>query len=424
MKFRKILLGSVTLLSALTLGACGSNSTDESGSSSDGVTLTFWNGFTASDGEILQDIVDEFNATNEKNITVEMDVMTWANLNEKLPPAISSGTAPDFFALNYPDFAQYVENGAVQSLDDFWEYDGVDKSDFTDTAVDLGVVNEEQFFIPMQVQGMYLYWNKDLFGDAGLDTETPPVTWEQLTEMAPQLANSANNVSGFVFNNDGTAPLYNWIIANGGSLVNDDYTESEFSSPETLEVLEAIQQMIYVDKAGPESISGAEMDNLMNAGQLAIEINGPWLNNGLKANEINYGVTTLPQISASGTKTAILDGVGYAIPSSTDDSKKEAIYEFLKYWTSTEVGKKWSIDNGFPAYLNSVAEDEEVKNNEIVSELSKQMEYAEPFLPGFTQISAINNDIINPLIEKLLAGEDPETLMNNADQEINNLLNQ
>ena len=57
--------------------------------------------------------------------------------------------------------------------------------------------------------------------------------------------------------------------------------------------------MIHVDKTGPESISGAEMDNLMNAGQLAIEINGPWLNNGLKANEIDYNVTTLPQGSDS-----------------------------------------------------------------------------------------------------------------------------
>lgn len=424
MRFKKFLLGSMALASAGMLAACGGGSSSSGGDSGDAVTLTFWNGFTASDGEILQDIVDDFNKSNDKNITIEMDVMTWANLNEKLPPAISSKTAPDFIALNYGDFAQYVENSAVQTLDDFWDYDGVDKSDFTETAVDLGVVDEKQYFIPMQVQGMYMYWNKDLFEKAGLDAAEPPKTWEELTEMAPKLADSSTNVSGFVFNKDGTAPLYNWMLANGGKLVNDDYTKSEFDSPENLKTLKAIQQMIHVDKAGPESISGAEMDNLMNAGQLAIEINGPWLNNGLKANEINYSVTTLPQATEDGEKTAILDGVGYAIPASTDSNKKEAIYEFLKYWNTTEIGKKWSIENGFPAYLNSVAEDDEVKNNEIVSELSKQMDYAEPFLPGFSKIAAINNDIINPLIEKLLAGDDPEKLMKDADKAINDLLNQ
>lgn len=48
-------------------------------------TLTFWNGFTSTDGEVLQQIVDDFNATNEWNITIEMDVMPWATFNEKLP---------------------------------------------------------------------------------------------------------------------------------------------------------------------------------------------------------------------------------------------------------------------------------------------------------------------------------------------------
>ena len=152
MKLNKILLASLSLASIGVLAACGGGNSASDGDSGDGVTLTFWNGFTASDGEILQDIVNDFNESNDKNITIEMDVMTWANLNEKLPPAISSKTAPDFIALNYGDFAQYVENGAVQSLDDFWSYEGVDKSDFTETAVELGVVNEEQYFVPMQVQ--------------------------------------------------------------------------------------------------------------------------------------------------------------------------------------------------------------------------------------------------------------------------------
>lgn len=421
--WKKILGTSLVLASSLLLlSACGGGEKKAADSDGEKTKLTFWNGFTASDGEILQEIVNDFNKENDKGITIEMDVMTWANLNEKLPPAISSKTGPDFMLLNYGDFAQYVKNGAVQSLDDFWDFDGVDKSDFTKTAVELGIVDEKQYYIPMQVQGMYTYWNKDLFKAAGLDENNPPRTWDELTEMAPKLTDASKNVSGFVFNKDGTAPLYNWILANGGKLVNDDYTKSEFASPQTLEVLKKIQTMIHTDKTGPESISGAEMDNLMNAGQLAIELNGPWLNNGLKKNEINYGVTTIPQLVAGKNEHAILDGVGFGIPASTDDSKKDAIYEFIKYWNTTEIGKKWSIENGFPPYLKSVSEDAEVKADPIVSELGKQIEFAEPFLPGFDKLPSINNDIMNPLIEKLLAGDDPEKLMNDADKAINDML--
>lgn len=421
-KWKKLLISAVTVLSvSLLVVGCGKKNTADKGAKDGAVNLTFWNGFTASDGEILKGIVDDFNKTNDKKITIKMDVMSWANFNEKLPTAITSKTAPDFVALNYGDLANYVANGALQPLDDFWQYKGVDKNNFTKTSVSLGVIDKTQWFIPMQVQGMYTFWNKDLFKAAGLDPETPPTTWDELSKMAPKLTNASKNVSGFVFNKDGSAPLYNWILANGGSLVNADYTKSTFASPQTLEVLKTIQKLIHVDKTGPESIGGAEMDNLMNAGTLAIELNGPWLNNGLKANEINYGVTTLVQ-GNTGKKTAILDGVGYAIPASTDKSKKDAIYEFLKYWNSTEIGKKWSIKNGFPAYLNSVNADKEVKDNPIVAELSKQMDYAKPFLPGFDKLATINNDVINPLIEKLTAGEDPEKLMNDADAAINKII--
>ncbi|GIN70638.1 ABC transporter substrate-binding protein [Bacillus sp. J14TS2] len=404
------------------VAACGGK--DKKNAEKEGeISLTMWNGFTASDGEILKEIVKDFNESNDKGITVKMDIMTWANLNEKLPSAISAKSAPDFILLNYGDFAQYVKNGAVQPLDDFWEVDGVNKEDFSDTAMQLGQIDGGQYFIPMQVQGMYLFWNKDLFEAAGLDPESPPETWDELVEMAPKLTDTSKNVSGFALPKEGNPILYNWILDNGGQLANNDGTKSAFASDETLEVLEKIQTMIHDQKVGPESISGAEVDNLMNAGQLAIEINGPWLNNGLKKNEINYGVKTLP-LGSDGKEQAILDGVGFGIPSSTDSSKKDAIYEFIKFWNTTDIGKKWSLENGFPPYLKSVSEDQEIKDNEIITELYKQIEYAEPFMPGSYKIPSINNDVINPMIEKVLAGEDPKKLMDKANEEVNKILSE
>ena len=239
--------------------------------------------------------------------------------------------------------------------------------------------------------------------------------------MAPKLTNASKNVSGFAIPKEGNAILYNWILNSGVALTNEKGTKLDFASDETLEVMKKVQKMIYEQKAGPESISGADVDNLMYAGQLAIEINGPWLNNGLKKNEVNYGVTTLPT-GNDGTKQAILDGVGFAVPSSTEESQKEAVYEFIKYWNTTEIGKKWSMDNGFPPFLKSVADDSEVKGDKIVSELSKQIDYAKPFMIASPKFSQLNTDIVNPMIEKLLAGEDPEKLMNDADKEIKNLL--
>lgn len=386
------------------------------------VELSFWNGFTASDGEILQRIVNEFNESNEKGINISMEVMTWANFNEKLPPSIVANSAPDFVLMNYSDFSSYVSNGTMQPMDDFFEYEGVNKDDFVETSLELTQLDGTQYFIPMQIQGMYLYWNKDLFEAAGLDPDTPPKTWDELVEFGIQLTDESKNQFGFALPYDGYQPFSNWLLANGGSIANEDYTESTFASDGTLETLQEIQTLISENKGGPATISGAEADNLLNSGQLAMYINGPWLNNGLKANEINYGVTGVPQGTTDGEPQAILDGVGFGVPVSTPEDKKEAIYEFVKYWNTTEIGKTWSLENGFPPYLQSVAEDEEVLADPIVSELYKQIEYATPFMPTSTTLPAINGDVIRPLLENVMSGSDVQTEMDNADASIQMLL--
>lgn len=414
---------SIILFSLLFLVACGSESdASMTKKENEKTELVFWNGFTASDGEILQEIVDDFNQTNESDIDIQMEVMTWSNFNERLPTSITAGSGPDFVLMNAVDFSQYADKGAVKSLDSFWDHEEVDQDNFESSAVDLGVIDGTQYFIPMQVQGMFTYWNKDLFENAGLDPEVGPTTWEDVMRMALEVVNPSENIHGFTINHDGNAILYNWLVQNGGQILNEDQTESAFASNETLEVLENIREIVYEKKSGPEYISGAELDNLLMSGQIAMHMNGPWLNNGLIANEINYGVTTVPQVNPE-SPYAVLDGVGFGIPSSTEDNKTEAIYEFVRYWNTTEVGKKWSTENGFPAYLKSVQEDSEIKENEIVSELTKQLDFAEPLYPGNVDMPTINADIIEPMLEELLTGGDPEELMNRAHEDINKLVN-
>lgn len=449
-KWKRVIAGLLAVGMVLGTTACGGNSgnkvetsessdesSDESGNennvesneesneeSSEVTTLTFWNTFTASDGDVLRAIVDDFNATNE-SVQIDMEIMQMGNFSEMLPPAISTGTAPDFVVLPFLMLADYVSNGTLKEMDNFWNYDGVDKSDFMEGAVTLGTIDGTQYFIPMSINTLYLYWNKDLFKNAGLDENTPPETWNELAEMATKMTDVEKNISGYAFpiQGNGNDILYNWMIQNGGRLLSEDYTKSEFASSQNLEILKAIQQMIVTDGVGPQAVAGSEADNLMNAGQLGLFINGPWLNNGLQANEINYGVATIPQVNPE-EKRAILAGTGFAIPASTDESKVDAIYEFVSFWNSKEAGTKWSLETGFPPVLHTVANNPEVMNNPIVSQLIEQVGFAEPFLPGFSKRTVVNNDIINPMIEQLLQGEDPEELMNKAHDAINELLAQ
>lgn len=419
---KKIGVTAAAAVAALALAACGSKSSDSGSSSSNKTTtITFWNGFTSTDGDILKGIVKDYNATNKDHVKVKMDIMTWDNFNQKLPTAITAKKAPDFVAMNYADMSSYVSNGTMKSIGDFYSQKGVNKSDFTSGSRKLGVIDGKTYFVPMQVQGMYVYWNKDLFKKAGLDPNTPPSTWEELATDAKKISKLGNNVQGFVMPKDGSAIMYNLLQDNGAKLLSSNQKKSALTSDATKKSLDYLQDLIYTSKVGPKNISGAEADNLMLAGSVGIYINGPWLNSGLKKNDINYGITTLVQAN-KGDQTAILDGVGFGIPTSTDDSKTKAIYSFLKYWNTTKIGKKWSSENKCAPYLKSVASDKDIKADPLVSTMYKQIQYAKSYYPGNKNISNITTNVTNPMIEKVLAGGNTTDAMKSASKQINDVL--
>lgn len=424
---KKITAGFMAAAMLLSLTACGASKEEKKpeaeGKENGAVTLTFWNGFTGADGEVLRDIVDDFNAANDKNITIEMDIMPWDNFNEMLPTAVTSGTAPDFALMQARDTPQYVQNGALQPMDSFWEFEGVDKSNFNEESIKMGILDGKQYSIAMQLQTFYLYWNKDIFQAAGLDPEQPPKTWDELVEIAPKLADPEKNVSGFLVPYNIGNVLFSWIKSAGGNVLNEDYTKSEINSPENLEVLKTMQSLVQ-EQGGPDVISNPEIFNLMNAGQLGMLIAPPFMVSGLETNEINFGVTSIPQQTEDCEKVAMAEAVGFVIPKCTDESKLDAIYEFVSYWNTTEIGKRWALEAGFPPYLKSVAEDPEVQEDEIIAALTEQVSYAELYLPQFVNRLALEKDAITPMLERLMQGEDPEMLLKEADDAINKIISQ
>lgn len=194
------------------------------------VTLTFWNGFTSTDGDVLQQIVNDFNESNEYNVTIEMDAMPWATFNEKLPAAIASGNAPDFVLCSTGYYVPYVESGSFQDVSDFYELPGVDKADFDPNIVDLLYYDDLCVGIPMQVISHYLYWDKDLYAAAGLDPETPPKTWEEIMKNAEILTDKSKNQYGFNVPTDNNVVPQYAMYAYGGSYTNADETEALLNS--------------------------------------------------------------------------------------------------------------------------------------------------------------------------------------------------
>lgn len=417
-----LLIGCITAsLAGCNTGSpmAGKEKGDES-ESGDGITIQFWNSFTGTDGDVLREIVNQYNEENDKNITIEMDIMPADSMEEKLPAAIASETAPALIVKGNFLTATYAENNIISPVDDFFEATGSDKENFSTESLETLQYEGKQMMIPMQVQSTFLYWNKDLFEAAGLDPETPPATWEEVAEYAKKITDPSKKIYGIGLPVSG-APCYfdAMFKANGGEVFSEDGTSSVVNSPENLKTLEYIQELAKNGDT-PVGSTGADTDNLMLAGQMGIYCGGPWLISGLKEAEINFGVTGMP----AGDKEAagVIEVQGFGVTSTCSEAEKEAAYDFIAYWNTDEISREWSLRNGYPPYLNSLAEDEEIQQDEIVSALSTISDFGFSFAPGIQEASQVNDDILFPMIENVIAGNDPQSELEQADEKINELL--
>ncbi|MBR0428484.1 MAG: ABC transporter substrate-binding protein [Lachnospiraceae bacterium] len=428
---RKIMSGLLAGVMAMSIFAgCGSTAStgsvsDEANGSkgaasdaSEATTISFWCNFTGSDGDVLREIVDNYNATNTDNVKVEIDIMDYGTLQSKLPTAISTGTGPSFILAGVELIKQYKENDMIEPIDDFWDVTGVDKSNFNQNVLDKSYFDGTQYGVPMQYNLQYLYYNKDLFKAAGLDPETPPTTMDELEKAAVACTDEANGIYGLGLPvNYGNYVEYLW--ANGGDVVSLDGKENLLNSEENVKTLTWIQKMIN-EGVSPKALDAGEADTMFQAGRLAMYTSGPWNINGLNQLGVNYGITAIP----AGTAGAFSPegGCSWMLTKGADEATKQAAYKFMAYWLSDDVLKEWSNRNGFPVWSNTVLQDSDIQANEILADVSAASTIGRDYHLTLDCGSQIDADVMQPMMEKILSGEDVKDSLDEASKKLDEVL--
>lgn len=383
------------------------------------VTLTLWAPFTGSDGDVLREIISNFNETNTDGITVEIDIMDNDTLQAKLPTAVSTGTGPSFVLVGIEFLKQYADNGLIEDISDFWETQGIDPKNFYENVLAKSYVEDTLYGVPMQYNLQYLYYNKDLFAAAGLDPENPPATLEELEAAAIACTDPSKKQYGLGLPTD-YAAYCEYLWANGGDVINVEGTENLLDSQANVDTLTWIQKLVNIDQVSPAGLTAADADTMFQSGQLAMYTSGPWNINGLTQLGVNYGITAIP--GGSDGAYSPEGGCSYMLTKGADAATKEAVYTFMAYWLSDDVLKEWSGRNGFPVWSYSVLEDEEIKSNAILSSVSAASEIGRDWHLGLAIGSQIDNDVMKPMMEKILSGADVAQSLKEASDTLDDVI--
>lgn len=405
-KWKRLTAAGMAAMMTFSLAACGNSGEKAESDSSEGITVTFWNSFTGADGDMLVELVDRFNEENTDGITVEMDISS--DFDSQLSTAFAANEGPTMILSS--SAYRFTYGDYLQDVSDVFDKTELNKDDFIQSYLDYCSDGDSMYFVPFQVVGYYMYWNKDLFEAAGLDPDTPPANWDEWESFAASITNPDQNVYGSGISYDYAYQIAHIMQRFGGLAVTgeDGNWTANFENNEGYkEFLNMYKEMV---DNGDNPLE-ADTDSMASAGQIGITVGGPWVTSGLDTAGVNYGIGLIPQGDAGDMNS--VEVIGFAITTAASDAEKEAAYKFIEWWnTADEDGNspalEWSLQNGYPAYTYSVQENEEYQSNEKLSAMSA----ADPDAPtdfivdsNFPGINAVLTDVIPQMINSVAFGD-------------------
>lgn len=188
---RTIAIATAAVMVLGAVSGCGSqekkgNTAESKGTEKSGekIELTVWHTWGAGPGlDAMEAAAKKYNETNDKNIQVNLGfVANQASGNtqtmDKLMAAIAAGNPPEIALLDNFQIAGWAAQNALTPLDDLMETAELSLDGVYEWALQGSQYKGSTYSIPYNGDARALFYNKDMFEEAGLDPENPPTTIE------------------------------------------------------------------------------------------------------------------------------------------------------------------------------------------------------------------------------------------------------
>lgn len=270
--------------------------------------------------------------------------------------AAKGGDAPHIAVILSTDMYTLIDEGIVVAIDDLLKSpeDKAWLTSFFPGFMKNSQTGGKTWGIPFQRSTIVLYWNKELFKEAGLDPERPPQNWAELIEYGKKLTrrDAAGNVTQYGIQVPSSGFPY-WLFQafttqNGVELMNAAGTETYFDKPEVIEALQYWVDLSRKHGIHPPGVVewGTTPKDFFERKAAMIWTTTGNLTNIRRNAKFDFGVAMLPAGKQRGTPTG--GGNFYVLGKSTP-AEREAALKFMKWATTPERAAQWAIDTGYIA---------------------------------------------------------------------------
>ncbi|MCA9836169.1 MAG: sugar ABC transporter substrate-binding protein [Trueperaceae bacterium] len=360
-----------------------------------------------------QAVADAFMASHP-DINIEIWSQPWGDYFTKIQTLWASGDSsviPDVMFLS--PVVNYAADGVLENLDPYIEASNYPIDDYWPGLLEFGMYDGHVYGFPRDIGLEVLYYNKDIFDEAGVDYPDETWTWDDLTAAAEKLTDvsSSGRVNRYALGMEG-GKYQLWIGQNKGSILDDMRNPSRctLADPEAMDAIKFFADMMNNNYAMRDANLGQAGGDaaVFQSGQVAMIIQNASRISAFNAAGMNYDVAVVP-IPEGGQRSASAAGAAWTMSSFSDD--KEAAWTFLSWLQSTDGGQAIYTSSGeiLPALQSTAKSDAFMGASDTPSNRMAFITEGENAKVGragfFPEWNELSGSIISPALQAIWSGE-------------------
>ena len=392
MKKKLVAMMLMTALAVSSLTGCGVSGTDNSGKTAvevptepfgdtikydptveinDGknITIELWE--WGSD-DLFQQAIDGYTAIHP-NVTIKLVNNPWEDYWTKLPLALNGESGPAIFNVHnsyHENLINYMAPLEIP-LEDL-------QADFT--GVDAHVIDGEVYYIDYGMMTGTVYYNKEMWANAGLTEADIPETWDEMREVAKKLTIKDGDrliQAGLNFNDEYTNYLLGLNYQLGENLFEEDGRTPNVTSDAMKQTMQMLLDLYEVDGVGSKDFGEKGADSF-GQGQSAMVIQWGHYYNTLKTTwtDIDFGVFEIPTFDGEPYAYNRYNGEStFGVNKKAPADQQAVAQDFIKYFLANdEIQIAFNLAmSTFPA-KKSLADNEKILENPSLAVLAEHID--------------------------------------------------
>ncbi|XJS11170.1 ABC transporter substrate-binding protein [Aerococcaceae bacterium WGS1372] len=373
------------------------------------VEVTFWHAMNGPHQEMITELVEGFNESQDQYVVVEQNQGDYSTLSQSIMASGVSGDLPTLAQLTSSNTPDYRDQGLLTPLDAYLTEENGWSQELKDGIFEgfmTGVTYEDGIYaMPFSKSVRLMYVNQDLLDEVEAEI---PRTWEEVKALGEALDEAGIENEAMGLENSISMEVETMARQNGAEWISSDLSTVDIASETAVEPVNFIKDLInngHVRQAGEDGF----MSGPFSQGETALYIGSsaglPHVLPGIEENSINMVTAEIPVFN-EGENLTLFAGNDLGVFASASEEERAGAAAFLAYLLEADNTAKWAIGTGYlpitKAGLETDLWQDYLAENPYVEAASAELEYGQSQVPYvgssevFSEIElALENIMIN-----------------------------